>query len=162
MDKTASCLSIHSTVGIWLVSTFVYCEWCWYEHEYTNTYSTPCTQFFWGCPVVLKPIQGEGFPVSPQGTTFRFFRGWSWEGKTPHTEDSGCGSPHWQPHFADEIMVQEMESRGITRKYAVKCQMSQRVKKKLGVQRMENLLRIRKLDKTSYKRGNINWVFKIE
>ena len=53
-------------------------------------------------------------------------------------------------------MVQEMESRGITRKYAVKCQMSQRVKKKLGVQRMENLLRIRKLDKTSYKRGNVN------
>ena len=115
-----------------------------------------------GLPCSFKANPRRGLSRLASGNHISVFRGMG----LGRESTSYWGQWLWQPSLAATLCRWNNdtrdESRGITRKYAVKCQMSQRVKKKLGVQRMENLLRIRKLDKTSYKRGNINWVFKIE
>ena len=44
---TIFCLSIHLWWTLRLLLPFGCCKHCCYEHDYTNTCSRPCCQFFW-------------------------------------------------------------------------------------------------------------------
>ena len=90
--------------------------------------------YSFGLPYIFKANPRRGLSLLTLGNHIWFFREWGWEDRAaPHTEDSSCDSPHgWTlPPFADEIMIQERKTRGITRQYAVKYQMRQRVKRKI-------------------------------